>query len=108
MPMYAQKGAGTMIKFFLILMFLALPANAYEFPLVMLKGAGDYSAHNYITDNEAECSRIINFNNVSMIRTFEKREVLIDGHINITFRTPEERSEFITKYKSFVQRRWWM
>jgi len=97
-----------MIKLLLILMLIMPSAHAYEFPLVMLKAGGDYSAHNYITDNEQECSRIINFNNVSMIRTFEKVEVLVDGHINITFRTPEERTEFITKYKSFVSRRWWM
>lgn len=79
----------------------------------MLKAQGDYSARNYITDNQEECTRYVNFANVSMIRTFEKRDILVDGHINITFRTPEERNDFLHRYREYIhpktekKKNWW-
>lgn len=85
-----------------VLFMLSCSCFAYEFPIIHTKSAGDFYHFSKVVEGNAEYDRIINFDNVSVIRNVGKAELEIDKTINLNFGTSEERSTFIKEYNNYM------
>lgn len=93
-----------MIKL-LIVLFIVITHNicvAYEFPLIHLKSAGEFS-HSAVITEEPDYDRVVNFDNVSTIRKVGDRILLIDNNININCESQLSRAEFLDRYNAYIK-----